>query len=98
MVCFDTPTSRATSSALRPASICFSAPIIRASVCLLFDMPSSPFFRTNHTQLCAETGEQVNGLGRLIEVDEPNSPTATVNSNGCPGTSDPIWVTTYGYD
>jgi RHS repeat-associated protein len=61
-------------------------------------MPSSPFFRTNHTQLCAETGEQVNGLGRLIEVDEPNSPTATVNSNGCPGTSDPIWVTTYGYD
>jgi RHS repeat-associated protein len=31
-------------------------------------------------------------------VDEPNSPTATVNSNGCPGQSDPIWVTTYGYD
>jgi YD repeat-containing protein len=29
----------------------------------------------------------VDGLGRLIEVDEPNSPTATVNSNGCPGTS-----------
>jgi hypothetical protein len=28
-------------------------------VCLLFDIPSSPFFRTNHTQLCAETGEQV---------------------------------------
>jgi YD repeat-containing protein len=40
----------------------------------------------------------VDGLGRLIEVDEPNSPTATVNSNGCPGTSEPIWVTTYGYD
>ena len=28
--------------------------------CLLFDILSSPFFRTNHTQLCAETGEQVN--------------------------------------
>jgi RHS repeat-associated protein len=40
----------------------------------------------------------VDGLGRLIEVDEPNSPTATANFNGCPGTSEPIWVTTYGYD
>jgi RHS repeat-associated protein len=40
----------------------------------------------------------VDGLGRLIEVDEPNSTTATVNSNGCPGTGEPIWVTTYGYD
>ncbi|MBI3477118.1 MAG: RHS repeat-associated core domain-containing protein [Acidobacteria bacterium] len=40
----------------------------------------------------------VDGLGRLIEVDEPNSTTATVNANGCPGTSEPIWVTTYGYD
>ena len=40
----------------------------------------------------------VDGLGRLVEVDEPNSPTATVNSNGCPGSNDPIWVTTYGYD
>lgn len=37
-------------------------------------------------------------LGRLIEVDEPNSLTATVNSNGCPGTGDPVWVTTYGHD
>ena len=33
-VCFDTPTSRATSSAVRPASICFSAAIIRASLCM----------------------------------------------------------------
>lgn len=40
----------------------------------------------------------VDGLGRLIEVDEPNSPTASVNSNGCPGSGEPIWVTTYGYD
>jgi len=37
-------------------------------------------------------------LGRLAEVDEPNASGATVNSNGCPGTSDPIWATSYGYD
>ncbi|HXP68610.1 MAG TPA: RHS repeat-associated core domain-containing protein [Candidatus Dormibacteraeota bacterium] len=37
-------------------------------------------------------------LGRLVEVDEPNSLTATVNSNGCPGTGEPIWVTSYSYD
>ncbi len=37
-------------------------------------------------------------VGRLIEVDEPNSLTATVNSNGCPGTGEPIWVTSYSYD
>src|SRR5438105_14831200 len=42
MVCFDTPTSCATSSALRPASSCLSAPIICASLGLLFDM-HSPF-------------------------------------------------------
>jgi len=41
---------------------------------------------------------ETDGTGRPIEVDEPNSPTATVNSNGCPGTGDPIWVTTYAYD
>ncbi len=38
------PTSRATSSAFRPASSSFSAPIICASVCLLFDIPSSLSF------------------------------------------------------
>ncbi|MFZ3215139.1 MAG: RHS repeat-associated core domain-containing protein [Candidatus Acidiferrales bacterium] len=36
------------------------------------------------------------GLGRLIEVDEPNSASATVSV--CPGTGEPIWVTTYSYD
>ena len=36
------------------------------------------------------------GLGRLIEVDEPNSTTASVNV--CPGTGEPIWVTAYTYD
>ncbi|HXX19881.1 MAG TPA: RHS repeat-associated core domain-containing protein [Candidatus Acidoferrum sp.] len=39
---------------------------------------------------------KTDGLGRLIEVDEPNSTTATVNV--CPGSNEPIWVTTYGYD
>jgi RHS repeat-associated protein len=37
-------------------------------------------------------------LGRLVEVDEPNAVGATVNSNGCPGQSDPIWITSYSYD
>jgi len=40
----------------------------------------------------------VDGLGRLVEIDEPNSSTATVSSNGCPNANDPIWVTTYSYD
>ena len=40
----------------------------------------------------------VDGLGRLIEVDEPNSPTAQVNSGGCPGVGDPVWITSYTYD
>src|SRR6266566_46230 len=38
IVCFDTPTSRATSSTARPASTCFKAAIISASLCLLRDM------------------------------------------------------------
>jgi RHS repeat-associated protein len=41
---------------------------------------------------------RVDGLGRLVEVDEPNSPTATVNISGCPGTGEPIWVTSYTND
>jgi hypothetical protein len=52
-VCFDTPTSRATSSALRPASICFNAPIICASECRLLNISYPSFFRTNHTPTCA---------------------------------------------
>jgi len=36
------------------------------------------------------------GLGRLIEVDEPNSSTATVTA--CPQSGDPIVATTYAYD
>jgi len=38
------------------------------------------------------------GLGRLIEVDEPNAVGATVASNGCPAQNDPIWVTSYQLD
>ena len=38
------------------------------------------------------------GLGRLIEVDEPTSSTSTVNSSGCVGTGEQIWVTSYSYD
>lgn len=30
------------------------------SLCLLLDIDPSPFFRTNHTQLSAERGDQVN--------------------------------------
>lgn len=41
---------------------------------------------------------RVDGLGHMVEVDEPNSTTASVNSTGCPGTSDPIWVTSYTLD
>ena len=41
---------------------------------------------------------RVDGLGRLVEVDEPNSTTASVASTGCPGTSEPIWVTSYTLD
>jgi len=40
----------------------------------------------------------MDGVGRLIEVDEPNSSTASVNADGCPATGDPIWATTYGLD
>jgi RHS repeat-associated protein len=41
---------------------------------------------------------RTDALGRLVEVDEPNSTTATVASTGCPGTGEPIWVTSYSYD
>jgi RHS repeat-associated protein len=41
---------------------------------------------------------RVDGLGHLVEVDEPNSATATVLSTGCTGTNEPIWVTSYTVD
>jgi len=41
---------------------------------------------------------RTDGLGRLVEVDEPNAIGATVASTGCPGTGEPIWVTSYTID
>ena len=41
---------------------------------------------------------RVNGIGQLVEVDEPNAVGATVASTGCPGTGEPIWVTSYAND
>jgi RHS repeat-associated protein len=41
---------------------------------------------------------RADGLGRLVEVDEPNAIGATVNANGCPAQSDPILVTSYTND
>jgi RHS repeat-associated protein len=41
---------------------------------------------------------RVDGLGRLVEVDEPNAVGATVASTGCPGTGEAIWVTSYTID
>src|SRR5258708_9016368 len=42
MVCLLTPISRPTSAALRPASSCFSAPIISTSLYFLFAMHTPP--------------------------------------------------------
>jgi RHS repeat-associated protein len=41
---------------------------------------------------------RTDALGRLVEVDEPNVVGATVAPTGCPGTGEPIWVTSYNYD
>lgn len=38
------------------------------------------------------------GIGRLVEIDEPNAIGASVASTGCPGTGEPIWVTSYNFD
>ena len=47
MVCLLTPCSRTTSPTVRPASTCFSAVMICASVCLLRLIPTSPSLRPN---------------------------------------------------
>ncbi len=41
---------------------------------------------------------RTDGLGRLVEVDEPNAIGATVASTGCPGNGEAIWVTNYTID
>jgi RHS repeat-associated protein len=38
---------------------------------------------------------RTDALGRLVEVDEPNAIGATVAATGCPGNSEPIWITAY---
>jgi len=54
----------------------------------------------NSTLLTDEAGHwrrrKADGFGRIIEVDEPNSLTATVSA--CPAQSDPIWATMYSYN
>ena len=64
--------------------------------------PSSTAYCGPNTLVTDPTGKwrrsRVNGLGQLVEVDEPNSTTATVASTGCPGTGEPIWVTSYTND
>src|SRR5580692_5307060 len=70
MVCFDTPHSRATSSTFRPASTCFSAAIICASVCLLFDMLRPHPEYENRTRLCADLGEQVKSIGHDMPTED----------------------------
>jgi YD repeat-containing protein len=54
----------------------------------------------NSTLVTDEAGHwrrsTTDGLGRLVEVDEPSSLTSTVNQ--CPSGSDQIWATTYTYD
>lgn len=61
---------------------------------------STQYCGGNATLVTDESGHwrrsQLDGLGRLVEVDEPNSTTATVNV--CPGTGEPIWTTNYTYD
>jgi YD repeat-containing protein len=55
----------------------------------------------NYTVVADPTGKwrrsKVDGLGRLVEVDEPNAAGAMLSST-CPGTNDPIQVTSYTFD
>ena len=52
-MCFETPSYRTTSYAVRPASICFDAPIISASRCFPFDM-TLLFVPQNHIHFSAD--------------------------------------------
>jgi hypothetical protein len=47
----------------RLPSTCLSAPIICASVCLLFDILLPLSFVRNHTRTCSESGDQVSRVG-----------------------------------
>src|ERR1700681_1920024 len=88
MVCLDTPTSRATSSTLRPDSTCFTAAMICASVCaLLLIRFLLPFVRLSDAR-CADYGEQVTSEG---------SRTAIVNAALSRMTTAPACATATGY-
>src|SRR5579875_3327598 len=67
MVCLLTPCSRATSSVVRPASTCFSAAMICASVCLLLLIRPSPFLRPDRIPIWTDSGGQVSGKNRLAK-------------------------------
>src|SRR5271156_2901723 len=66
MVCFDTPSSRPTSSARRPASNCFNAPIISASLCFPFDI-TPLLVPQNHIHFPAVSGEQVKNKRAIFQ-------------------------------
>src|SRR6266851_4813835 len=87
MVCFDIPSSRPTSAALRPASICFNAPIISTSLYFLFAM--LPPFRKceNHISSCADFGEQVTSRGPSFRCFPGPHEWFTVVSYWCDGRS-----------
>src|SRR5580698_6616195 len=71
MVCLLTPCSRATSSVVRPASTCFSAAIICASVCRLLLIRFSPFLRPNRIPKWTDSGGQVrSGAGLIFPSQE----------------------------
>ena len=60
-------------------------------MCLLFDILSSPSFRKNHTQFCAERGEQV--TGNFSQGQTGASYTLTVSNSGSGATSGTVTVT-----
>ena len=60
-------TRRATSSAVRPASTCFSAAIICASLCLLL-LIQIPLKSDFHTCVCADPRGQVSAPGIVGEL------------------------------
>lgn len=82
MVCFDTPSSRPTSAADRPASICFNAPIISTSLYFLLDMlPPLRELRYSYTPLRGFWGAGQIGLGPAANA----SSTDTLKGNPVPG-------------
>ena len=61
--------------------------------------PASPIKKTLITDAAGKWRRSLaDGIGRLIEVDEPNAIGATVSSDGCRGTGEAIWITTYIYN